>query len=133
MKKFKRRAAAGHISSTSWSPFYTYYISFQILGSQKSNASNGVQIGVETKKLWSLQENCTELSGNFAHLNPRCENFHTMRNHLLAHKCHFAHLKPIFAPCKTRCENFAHPNSRCEIHSNVRIRVRKFCYCWTQF
>ena len=42
--------------------------------------------------------------------------------HLLAHECHFAHLKPIFAPCETRCEflspkygNFARCNSRCEI------------------
>ena len=74
------------------------------------------------KKLWSLQENWTELSGNFAHLNPRCEKFRTVRNHLLAHECHFAHLKPIFAPCETRCEflspkygNFARCNSRCEI------------------
>ena len=33
----------------------------------------------------------------------------------------------------SRCINFAHHNSRCEIHSNVRIRVRKFRYCWTQF
>ena len=44
--------------STSLCPFYTYYIPFRSSGSQKSNASNGVQIGVETKKLWSLQENC---------------------------------------------------------------------------
>ncbi|KAL6334687.1 hypothetical protein AAG906_021243 [Vitis piasezkii] len=68
---------SGHILSTFSSPFYTYYIPFRSSGSQESNASNGVQIGVETKKLWSLQENCTELSGNFAHLNPRCENFRT--------------------------------------------------------
>ena len=30
--------------------FYTYYIWFQNSGSQDSNASNGVQIGVEMKK-----------------------------------------------------------------------------------
>ncbi|RVW61987.1 hypothetical protein CK203_063930 [Vitis vinifera] len=66
--------------STSSSLFYTYYIPFRSSGSQESNASNGVQIGVETKKLWSLQENWTELSGNFAHLNPRCEKFRTVRN-----------------------------------------------------
>ncbi|RVW11713.1 hypothetical protein CK203_115450 [Vitis vinifera] len=57
--------------STSSSPFYTYYIPFRSSGSHESSASNGVQIGVETKKLWSLQENWTELSGNFAHLNSR--------------------------------------------------------------
>ena len=108
--------------STFSSPFYTYYIPFRSSGSQKPNASNSVQIGVETKKLWSLQENWTKLSGNFAHLNPRCEKFRTVRNHLLAHECHFAHLKPIFARCETRCEflspkygNFARCNSRCEI------------------
>ncbi|RVW23423.1 hypothetical protein CK203_094557 [Vitis vinifera] len=177
---------SGHIWSTFSSPFYTYYIPFLSSGSQESNASNGVQIGVETKKLWSLQETWTELSGNFAHLNPRCEkfrtvrntswhtsaishtsspfrtvrnkvrkfrtplfkvrnsfqgakisvqgasishtsiqgakNFRTVRNTLLAHECHFAHLKPIFARCETRCEflspkygNFARCNSRCEI------------------
>ena len=49
---------SGHIWSTSSSPFSTYYIPFRSSGSQESNASNGVQIGVETKKLWSLQENC---------------------------------------------------------------------------
>ena len=76
---------SGHIWSTSSSLFYTYYIPFRILGCQESNASNGVQIGVETKKLWSLQENCIELSGNFAHLNPRYENFRTVRNSLLDH------------------------------------------------
>ncbi|RVW91291.1 hypothetical protein CK203_035478 [Vitis vinifera] len=67
-------STSGHIWSTFSSPFYTYYIPFRSSGSQESNSLNGVQIGVETKKLWSLQENCTELSGNFAHLNPRCEN-----------------------------------------------------------
>ena len=106
--------------STSSSSFYIYYIPFRSSGSQESNSWNGVQIGVETKKLWSLQENCTELSGNFAHLNPRCENFRTVRNHLLAHEWHFTHLKPNFARCESRCENFAHHYSRCEIHSKVR-------------
>ena len=174
-----------HIWSTFSSPFYTYYIPFRSLGSQESNASNGVQIEVETKKLWSLQENCSELKENFAlcesrcetpswhmsaisytssqfsHgvnqgakfiptceiLSPRCEfskhqfctllfkvrKFSHRAKHLLAHECHFTHLKPILAPCETRCENFAHHNSRCEIHSNVRMQVRKFCYYWTHF
>ena len=90
--------------STFSSPFYTYYIPFRSSGSQESKASNDVQIGVEMKKLWSLQENWIELSGNFAHLNPRCENFRTVQNTLLAHEWHFAQPKPIFAPCETRCE-----------------------------
>ncbi|KAL6321102.1 hypothetical protein AAG906_012874 [Vitis piasezkii] len=70
-------ATFGNIWSTSSSPFYTYYIPFRSSGSQESNASNGVQIKVETKKLWSLQENCTELKANFAHLNPRNSELQT--------------------------------------------------------
>ena len=66
MKKFKRRADAGHIPSTFWSPFFTYYISFRSLGSQKFNASNGVQIGAEIKNLWPLEDNCAKLKDNFA-------------------------------------------------------------------
>ena len=31
MKKFNRTATVGHISSTSWSPFYAYYMSFSKL------------------------------------------------------------------------------------------------------
>ena len=44
---------------------YTIFF-FQILGSQESNASNGVQIGVETKKLWLFEDNCIKLCENFA-------------------------------------------------------------------
>ena len=38
---------------------------FLILGSQESNASNFVQIGVEMKKLWLFENNCTKLNGHF--------------------------------------------------------------------
>ena len=107
---------SGHILEHFLESILYILYNFRSSGSHESNASNGVQIGVETKKLWSLQENCTELSGNFAHLNPRCENFCTVRNHLLAHECHFAHLKPIFVPCETRCENFI---LRCENFATV--------------
>ena len=76
MKKFKRRAAAGHISSTSQSPFYTYYISFRSSGSQESNSLNSVQIRTEIKKLWPLEDNRTKLKDNFASCkitNSTCE------------------------------------------------------------
>ncbi|KAL6326116.1 hypothetical protein AAG906_000991 [Vitis piasezkii] len=106
---------SGHIWSTSSSPFYIYYIPFRSSGSQKSNASNGVQIGVETKKLWSLQENCTELSGNFAHLNPRCETISWHTSAISHTSSQFSHRAKqgakishttiqgvkIFAPCET--------------------------------
>ena len=49
MKKFKRMATVGHILSTSWSPFYAYYMSFRSSGSQESNASNNAQIRAEMK------------------------------------------------------------------------------------
>ena len=76
MNKFKRRAAAGHISSTFWSLFYTYYISFRSLGSQQSNALNSVQIGAELKTLWPLEDNHTKLKDNFTSCkitNSTCE------------------------------------------------------------
>ena len=51
--------------STSSSPFYIYYIPFRSSGSQESNASNGLQIGAEMKKLWPFEDNCTKLEGHF--------------------------------------------------------------------
>ena len=66
MKKSKRIATVGHISSTLWSPFYAYYMSFRSLGCQKSNASNDAYIIAAMKKLWPLEDNCAKLKGNFA-------------------------------------------------------------------
>ena len=45
-----------HFWSTSQSPFFTYYISFQILGSQEFIGSNGARFGVKTKKLWPFED-----------------------------------------------------------------------------
>ena len=59
-------ATIGHISITSRSSFHTYYISFQILGSQESIDLNGAQFGVETKKLWPFEDDCAKLNGNVA-------------------------------------------------------------------
>ena len=41
------------------------YIPFQISGSQQSNALNGAQFGVETKKLQPLQANHSKLKEAF--------------------------------------------------------------------
>ena len=88
--------------------------------------------------------------GNFAHLKTRCEIESKVRNPLFKvripqmpfshttvqgakifaqceiHFWHtsaiFAHLKPIFAPCETRCENFAHLISRCENFAHLISR-----------
>ena len=51
-------ATVGHISITSQSSNYAYNISFQILGSQESIASNGARFGFETEKLWPFEDDC---------------------------------------------------------------------------
>ena len=43
---------------------YILYI-FRSLGSQESNASNGVEIRAEMKKLWPFEDNYTKLKGHF--------------------------------------------------------------------
>ena len=54
-----------HFWSTSRSLFSPCYISFQSSGSQQSNASNGAQFGVETKKLQPLQVDHSKLKEGF--------------------------------------------------------------------
>ena len=61
----KRIVTVSHFWSTSWSPNYAYYMSFQILGSQQSNASNGAQFGVEMKELQPLQANHSKLKAEW--------------------------------------------------------------------
>ena len=51
-------ANVGHISITTRSSFHPYHISFQILGSQESIASNGARFGIEMKKLWPFEDEC---------------------------------------------------------------------------
>ena len=72
IKKFKRIATLGHISSTFWGPFHVYYMSFWSLGSQESNTSNGMWIGAEMKKLWPFEANHTKLKANFAVVKSQC-------------------------------------------------------------
>ena len=54
-----------HFWSTFRSPFCTCYIPFQSLGSQESNASSGVQFGVEMNKLQPLQDDHSKLKEAF--------------------------------------------------------------------
>ena len=61
-----------HFWSTLWSWIYACYMSFLSSGSQQSNASNGAQFGVETKKLQPLQVNHSKLKEAF---------FKVLRNH----------------------------------------------------
>ena len=146
--------------STFSSPFYTYYIPFLSSGSQESNASNGVQIGVETKKLWSLQENWTELSRNFAHHYSRCEIHSKVRkSQFKVHQfrtpqskvrkiSHRAKPPPATrVPFRTPQAHFRTVRNKVRIPQskvwkfrtmqfkvrNSHFKVRKFCYCWTRF
>ena len=89
MKKFKRTETFGHISSTSWSLFYAYYMSFLSSGSQECNASNNVWIGAETKKLWLFEDNCIKL----------CENFWAAKWNPLEKFC------KVFRSCETTCKH----------------------------
>ena len=81
-EKSNMKNSRGHISSTFWSPFHAYYMSFQSLGSQESNALNGGQIGAEMKKLYPLEANRTKLKVNFAAAKSvfSCEMDTFMRN-----------------------------------------------------
>ncbi|RVW72363.1 Ubiquinone biosynthesis monooxygenase COQ6, mitochondrial [Vitis vinifera] len=47
---------------------------------KESNASNGVQIEAETKKLWPLEDNCTKLKDNFATCEMDNFNLRNFRN-----------------------------------------------------
>ena len=62
-----------HFWSTSRSQFSTCYIPFQSSGSQKSNASNRVQFGVEMRKIWPLEDNCSKLVRNSHNTLSLCE------------------------------------------------------------
>ena len=65
MKHILDDSRGSHFWSTFWSPIDVCYIPFQSSGSKKSNASNGAQFGVETKKLQSLQVNHSKLKEAF--------------------------------------------------------------------
>ena len=65
MKHILYDSHSSHFWSTFWSPIDACYIPFQSSGSQKSNALNGAQFGVETKKLQPLQANHSKLKEAF--------------------------------------------------------------------
>ena len=102
MKKSKRTATVGHISSIFQSPFYAYYMLFRSLGSQESNALNGAQIRAEMKKLWPLEDNCAKLKGNFT----SCE----------ITKCKLRNQPFLAKLTLLACEIFVGNVASCEIH-----------------
>ena len=105
--KFKRTEIAGYIWITSWSPFYIYYISFWSSEIQESNASNGVLIGAEMKKLWPFEDNCTKLSEKFAAAKSAYENFarcFTTAKPPASTRVPLHNSNSIFAPCESPCK-----------------------------
>ena len=86
--------------STLWSSNYAYHIHFWSSRSQESNASNGVRIWVEMKKLWSFEDNRAKHQRKFRSRAPISKGVLQLRNHPLAHECHFpAPIRP-FRSCE---------------------------------
>ena len=73
---------------------------FWSFGSQESNALNGVQIGVETKKLWPFEDNRAKHQRKFRSQSPISQGVSHLRNTPLAHECHFTAAQPHFAAVK---------------------------------
>ena len=97
------------------------------LGIQESNASNGVQIGAKTKKLWPFEENRAKLCENFAAAKSTYENFAAAKSTYENFARCFAAAKP---PTSTRVPlpklkfHLRSYEPRCEIISKLRTKVR---------
>ena len=75
---------------------------FQSLGSQESDALNGMQIRAKMKKLWPLEDNCTKLKDNFA----SCE----------ITKCKLQNQPFLAKWTLSACDIFTGHVASCEIH-----------------
>ena len=147
MKKFKRTETIGHISSTYWSPFSAYYMSFRSSRSQESNSLNGMWIGAEMKKLWLFKDNRTKLSENYvaakwvakisrpkAHfaaakwaeksLAKISQGVSQLWNHLQAHVCHFASWNSIFAAANQGAKSSPSCEPSCKIISKLQNHLQ---------
>ena len=78
-----------HFWSTFRSPFYTCYIPFQSSGGQESNALNRVQFGVEIRKIWPSEDNCSRLVRNSHNTFSLCEACAKLAQH--SHNIRTAH------------------------------------------
>ena len=71
--------------------------------SQESSASNGARFGFETKKLWPFEDELRKAKAEiflFRSQAPISKGVSQMRNHPLAHECHFAAQYAHFAAVK---------------------------------
>ena len=70
-----------------WSTFGAVAV-VQILGSQESNASNGVRIGAEMRKIWPSQDNYIQLISIRVEIPSGCRHFHPDVSHPESGYCH---------------------------------------------
>ena len=126
MKHILDDSRSSHFWSTFWSPIDACYIPFQSSGSQQSNASNGVQFGVETKKLQPLQASHSKVLRNqpfVARISQhfctvRCFSFWRFTNHAARRELGTSRWKPTSQPCEDSSvlrNNFAALLGVCEI------------------
>ena len=133
--EIQKTSATRKIWSAYWSPLYTYYISFRILGSQESNASNGVQIGAKMKKIQPFEGNCTKLKMNFTSPFFDAKIFAPA----IPNAKFFAPAIPnakIFVPAipnakishqQFQMRKFSHQQFQMRIFSHQQFQMRKFC------
>ena len=120
---------------------FLFYIPFPSLESQESNASNGVRIGAEMRKIWPLQDNCIQLKDKFASCEfgtPTCE----IKAYLAKWKWNttekpnlrkwFCNLRTWSSTCengfqvaKSTCEIFTSHHATCEIYIRTGIFVHQ--------
>ena len=108
--EIQRTTVTKKIWSTSWSSLSMYYISFRSSGSQESYASNSVQFGVETKKLWPFEGKCAKLKRNFVLTFPNAKIFALTFPNAKIFIAHFSNVK-IFTLTFSDAKFFASPFS----------------------
>ena len=96
-------------------------MSFRSLGSQKSNASNGTQIRVDTNKLWPFEDNHAKLR------ELSCENFtecFAVAKHPFGTRVPFRCSIPSFRSCEMGCKMATKSPFCREITSKLRIKLQ---------
>ena len=127
MKKTEDNSCSllSHFWSTFRSPFSTCYIPFQSLGSQESNASNGVLIRAEMRKIWPSQDNCIQLKDKFASCEfgtPTCE----IKAYLLKWKWNTAAQSQRSPTCESDFATCELGAQRAKMDSKLRNQLARF-------
>ena len=123
-----------HFWSIFRSPFSTFYIPFQISGSQES-ASNRVRFGAEMRKIWPSEDNCSRLVRNSHNTFRLCEPCAKLAQHLqLCEPCaklaqHSHNTLVVRSLCETRTTLAQHLQNS---HSPCVVRIL-LCFCRLHF